>query len=61
MSLARPERTNAPSAAVVVADFGASYLFLDKSRSPALFQYATADPRFVSRHDSEAFAIFSLK
>jgi hypothetical protein len=46
---------------VMVRDFGASYLFLDKSRSPALFQYATADSRFVSRHDSEAFAIFSLK
>jgi len=45
---------------VMVRDFGASYLFLDKSRSPALFQYATTDPRFVSRHDSEAFAIFSL-
>jgi hypothetical protein len=45
---------------VMVRDFGASYLFLDKSRSPALFQYVAADPRFVSRHDSEAFAIFSL-
>jgi len=46
---------------VLRRDFKASYILVEKYRSPALYLYLTGDPRFVRRFEDGWAAVFQLR
>jgi len=42
-------------------DFQATWLFIEKERSPALYDYVKTDPRFVPAFENADHAVFRLE
>ncbi|MDP3999751.1 MAG: hypothetical protein Q8P76_04170 [bacterium] len=46
---------------VLIKDFGAQYIFVEKQRNPLLYQYLDLNPKFEKRFDNSREFIFQIK